>query len=151
MAVLPIHSTRRPSLISCSGILATLRRPAALVADSAQSNSNAKAEQAGRRRAAPAPTAKAWTAKAAAATTVKAAAATAAAAAPASQLRLVDHPRTSLRHRSGVRDPGEAEGRKAQHTGDCARANDLLQDHEDPLSDVKLVAGKVARLLHIRR
>jgi membrane protein involved in colicin uptake len=147
-----------------------LRRPAALVADSAQSNSNAKAEQAGRRRAAPAPTAKAWTAKAAAkartaepaaaeawtakaaaATTVKAAAATAAAAAPASQLRLVDHPRTSLRHRSGVRDPGEAEGRKAQHTGDCARANDLLQDHEDPLSDVKLVAGKVARLLHIRR
>jgi hypothetical protein len=31
MVALPIHSARRPSLIGCSGILASLRRPAALI------------------------------------------------------------------------------------------------------------------------
>jgi hypothetical protein len=100
----------------------------------APSNSNAQADQARRRRATPATTAKAWAAKPAAAKsmvearsakpaakawTSEAAAATvkatatamkattaAAAAAPASQLSLVDYARAGLWRRGGVRDPG---------------------------------------------
>jgi hypothetical protein len=64
------------------------------------------------------------------ATTVEA---TAAPASPASQLCLVDDAWTSLWGRSRVRDAGQADGRKTNRTGDCARTNNLLQDHGDPL------------------
>jgi hypothetical protein len=56
-----------------------------------------------------------------------------AAAVPVRHLRLVDRARISLWRRSGVREPGQADGRKAKRAGDCARANNLLQDHAIPL------------------
>ena len=55
------------------------------------------------------------------------------AAVPVHQLCLLDHARSSLWRRSGVREPGQADGRKAKRAGDCARANNLLQDHAIPL------------------
>jgi hypothetical protein len=56
-----------------------------------------------------------------------------AAAVPVRHLRLVDRARISLWRRSGVREPGQADGRKAKRAGDCSRANNLLQDHAIPL------------------
>jgi activator of HSP90 ATPase len=69
----------------------------------------------------------------AAAAHVTAATAVPAAAVPVHRLCLLDHARISLWRRSGVREPGQADGRKAKRAGDCARANNLLEDHAIPL------------------
>jgi hypothetical protein len=62
-----------------------------------------------------------------------AATAVSAAAVPVHRLCLMHHARVSLWRRSGVREPGQADGRKAKRPGDRGRANNLLQDHAIPL------------------
>jgi hypothetical protein len=155
MVASPIGSARRPSSNSCKLQAETDQagRPAEATVEAwtTKPAAKARAAKATVEALAPEATVEAWTAEAAAttmkatATTVKATTA-AAPAAPAGQLSLVDDARRGLWSRRSVRGTGKAKGRKAKRASDCARANDLLQDHEDPLSDVKLVAGKRARL-----
>jgi hypothetical protein len=151
MVALPIHSARQPFEFSClnaweqeeAGLLSTptaaatpTRATPAMVAPAAAAlpAATATAPVTAAATAAEATTTAAAThAAATAAHATTAATAVAAAAMKVRQLRLLDHARISLWRRSGVRETGQADGRKAECADDCARADNLLQDHAIPL------------------